>query len=244
LAEAWVRDSGPGFLVDGRGQVFGLRHRLSLSKQPLDEEQTDLGQAVLDHLGLPFYIPPLAFDGKDFATDGEGTLLVDESRVLAPERNPGVTPLDAEQILCAYTGASRIIWLSSGETGNHQNRRLDQIARFIRPGHVLVATVERSNVPEEALLQENLARLCAARDALNRKLDVATLRQAPSGYSYCGFYLANGAVLLPFFDEATDRDAARTLRRLFPDREILPIPARELAAGGGIHALTLDQPSG
>jgi agmatine deiminase len=57
------------------------------------------------------------------------------------------------------------------------------------------------------------------------------------------FYLANGALILPLLDERTDGAARRALRRIFPRRRIIGIPAREILLGGGnIHCITQQQP--
>jgi agmatine deiminase len=59
------------------------------------------------------------------------------------------------------------------------------------------------------------------------------------------FYLANGAVVMPSFDDPLDGRAAEILARAFPDRAIVPVPALDiLEGGGGIHCITQQQPAG
>ena len=64
--------------------------------------------------------------------------------------------------------------------------------------------------------------------------------------SYANFYIANKAVILPLFhDEEYDQKAIETLSKVFPDREIVGIYAREIILGGGnIHCITQQQPLG
>ena len=64
--------------------------------------------------------------------------------------------------------------------------------------------------------------------------------------SYANFYIANGAVILPLFeDDEYDQKAIDTLSKVFPDREIVGIYAREIILGGGnIHCITQQQPLG
>ncbi|MDE6087867.1 MAG: agmatine deiminase family protein, partial [Oscillospiraceae bacterium] len=66
--------------------------------------------------------------------------------------------------------------------------------------------------------------------------------------SYVNFYFTNQAVLLPQFgneNARSDASAIQLMQKLCPDREIIPIPARELLLGGGnIHCLTQQIPSG
>jgi agmatine deiminase len=61
--------------------------------------------------------------------------------------------------------------------------------------------------------------------------------------SYINFYLANGALILPLLDARTDAAARRSLQRVFPERRIVGVPAREILLGGGnIHCITQQQP--
>jgi agmatine deiminase len=61
--------------------------------------------------------------------------------------------------------------------------------------------------------------------------------------SYVNFYLANGGVILPLLDTASDGAARRVLRRVFPRRRIVGVPAREILLGGGdLHCITQQQP--
>ena len=66
--------------------------------------------------------------------------------------------------------------------------------------------------------------------------------------SYVNFYFSNGAVVLPAFggeNEESDRRAAQILGKLCPDREIIPVYARDILTGGGnIHCITQQIPAG
>ena len=72
-------------------------------------------------------------------------------------------------------------------------------------------------------------------------------RQVSAGHrlagSYVNFYLANGAVIAPLLDPRTDAAALRVLRRVFPQRQVVAVPAREILLGGGnIHCVTQQEP--
>ncbi len=48
---------------------------------------------------------------------------------------------------------------------------------------------------------------------------------------------------MPLLHPATDRAAARVLKRLFPDRKVVGVAAREILLGGGnIHCITQQVP--
>ena len=61
--------------------------------------------------------------------------------------------------------------------------------------------------------------------------------------SYVNFYISNNAVVMPAFGDPADEPARRTLQELFPDREVIPVYARDILIGGGnIHCITQQIP--
>ena len=66
--------------------------------------------------------------------------------------------------------------------------------------------------------------------------------------SYVNFYFSNGAVIMPAFggkNAESDQRAAEILHSICPQREILPVYARDILTGGGnIHCITQQIPQG
>jgi len=102
-------------------------------------------------------------------------------------------------------------------------------------------------------LQDNLQRLRQATDAQGRRLQVIEIEQpgyhedAQQGLrlalSYINFYIANGGIIMPLFDDPADSAAIATLTRLFPHRKVVTVPVLDLMhGGGGIHCITQQQP--
>jgi agmatine deiminase len=63
---------------------------------------------------------------------------------------------------------------------------------------------------------------------------------------YLNFYLANGAAIVPVaeLDAEQDAEALRRLGQLLPGREIVGVPGRVLAlGGGGVHCITQQMPA-
>ena len=57
--------------------------------------------------------------------------------------------------------------------------------------------------------------------------------------SYANFYIANGVVIVPTFNDPNDRVALNTLVELFPTRHVVGIHSRDLVWGlGTLHCLT------
>ena len=61
--------------------------------------------------------------------------------------------------------------------------------------------------------------------------------------SYANFYIANGAVLVPTFNDVNDRVALETLARVMPGHRVIGIHAVDLVWGlGTLHCLTQQEP--
>jgi agmatine deiminase len=235
-------------------------------------DQDDLvARKVLEIERLERYRAPLINEGGAIHVDGEGTALVTEECLLNPNRNPKLAREDIERALEAFLGVSRIIWLGRGvfkdETGGH----IDNLACFARPGEVCLTWTDRRRDPQYAISQDAWQRLHDARDARGRRLKVTRLpmpgplklsrREAADlvpregtkprcagerlAGSYVNFYIANGGIVMPLLDPRTDRLAAQRLKRLFPARRVVGVPAREILLGGGnIHCITQQIPRG
>ncbi len=69
-------------------------------------------------------------------------------------------------------------------------------------------------------------------------------RGRPLQSSYINFYLPNGGVVMPSFDDPNDEKARTLLATCFPDRDILQIEALDIVeGGGGIHCITQQEPA-
>ncbi len=55
--------------------------------------------------------------------------------------------------------------------------------------------------------------------------------------SYINFYIANGGVAVPLFDDKYDEPPMEQISKVFPDRKVVGVPGREILLGGGCNAL-------
>jgi agmatine deiminase len=270
--DAWVRDTGPTFLLDAQGRRRGVDWRFNAWGGLYADWRRDAAVAarVLAVEGAPRYRPPMVNEGGAIHSDGEGTLLVTEQTLLNPNRNPRLSRARIEALLKDYTGARHIVWLGQGVVNDETSGHIDNLACFARPGEVLLTWSANPRDPQARVSRDALERLQAARDAQGRRLRVHKLpspgplfmsareargiarrdgtRTVKGGHrlagSYANFYLCNGAVIAPLLDPRTDAAALRVLRRVFPERRVVGVPARELLLGGGnIHCLTQQVPA-
>jgi agmatine deiminase len=201
----------------------------------------------------------VVLEGGSIDVNGCGTLLTTEECLLSSiqQRNPAMDRAAYERIFADYFGAQSVIWLDSGITGDDTHGHVDDITRFVAPNTVVTMVEPDERSENYAALQANLGRLKNARisggqESGSRKLEIVEIplprrvvfegRQLPA--SYANFYIANGVVLAPVFNDPNDRIALNALAEVFPDREIVPIYCGDLIWGfGALHCMTQQQPS-
>jgi agmatine deiminase len=250
-----IRDTAPTFVVDRAGALAGVDWRFDGygGAAPAFERDARLAEAICARLEVPRLVAPIALEGGALHVDGEGTCLVCAASVLDPRRNPGLSRDAAATALADHLGVTQVIWLEHGFEGDPSGGHVDNVACFVRPGVVMALTCRDTSDANFAGLQDNLARLRAARDAAGRELEVIEIEQPAARFdadgrrltmSYLSFYLANGAVVFPMFEDAMDSAAFNTIRSAFPDRQAIQVDAADLVyGGGGIHAITQQQPA-
>jgi len=257
----WLRDSAPTGVVNGRGDVVLANWRFNAwAKYPNFSLDAEVGKAVATITGLERIEPQrpdgagrVVLEGGAIDTDGEGTLLVTEECLLSAqqERNPGLTRAGYESVFRDSLGIRQTIWLGEGCVGDDTHGHVDDIARFTAPATVVLAFEEDPADENHERSQDNLDRLELAGGS-GGALRIVKLpyprpvvmngERLPA--SYANFYIANGVVLVPTFNDANDRVALNTLAELFPSRRVVGIHAVDLVWGlGTLHCLTQQQPA-
>ncbi|MEN8159702.1 MAG: agmatine deiminase family protein [Myxococcota bacterium] len=259
----WLRDMGPLFVVRERA---GARELAATSwrfngwaKYPNWRRDDAAKDRLLRKLGVRTWRPEaggrrVVLEGGAIDVDGEGTLLATEECLLSDvqARNPGLGRAGTEQVLRDFLGAKRVVWLGDGIAGDDTHGHVDDLARFVAPGVVVLAVEDDHDDVNHRALAENRERLQGARDAKGRTLEVVPLPMPTPLFfagtrlpaSYLNFLITNGAVLVPTFNDPNDRIALGVLAELFPDRSIVGIHAVDLVWGfGTLHCLTQQEPA-
>jgi agmatine deiminase len=179
--DAWLRDTGPTFVVDGAGGRRGVDWRFNAwggrggGLYASWEHDDRLAAKVLEVEGDDRYRAPLVLEGGSVHVDGEGTVLTTEECLLNPNRNPELSRRQIERALCDYLGAEKVVWLDKGVYEDETDGHVDNLACFARPGVVLLAWSEDETDPQQAISRDALARLEAATDARGRPFEVVRL---------------------------------------------------------------------
>jgi len=257
----WLRDSSPVWVHGGDGKGLELVNWQFNGWAKYDNHERDerVGAAVEQISGVrraqpmrPDTRDRVVLEGGAIDTDGEGTLLTTEECLLSKiqERNPGLTRDGYEEIFREWLGIRETIWLGEGCVGDDTHGHVDDIARFVAPGVIVLAYEADPSDDNHERSADNLRRLeLAGGEAGSLKIVklpfprpvIMNGERLPA--SYANFYIANGAVIVPTFNDRNDRVALNTLAELMPDREVIGIHAVDLVWGlGTLHCLTQQQP--
>ncbi|QIG50258.1 agmatine deiminase family protein [Nordella sp. HKS 07] len=250
----WMRDCGPSFLSGSDGGLAGVSWRFNAwgeKHAPWDQDDA-LARQVIEMEGGKVRESWLCCEGGSFALDGEGTLIVTETSILNPNRNPGVNKALAESELKAMLGVEKVIWLPGDPMDIETDGHIDGLCAFVKPGAVLFGANPDPSDPHTRILNENIACLRKQTDARGRSFEILPLDEAVDVEadseifcsSYINFYLVNGGVIVPGYGTRADEAAARTIAAAFPERKTVQVQVRAIAAGGGaIHCITQEQPT-
>ena len=193
-----------------------------------------------------------------------------EECLLNANRNPSMTHAEIEASLRAYTGATTVVWLGLGVVDDETDGHVDNLACFVRPGVVVLTGTDDRDDPQYPRSEDARrgSRRPSTPGAGRSRCTSCTspgrctsprprppawraARHAPRragdrlAASYVNFYPADGVVVVPLLDPRHDAAAVATLAALYPGREVVGVPAREILLGGGnIHCITQPVPAG
>jgi agmatine deiminase len=258
IDDAWIRDSGPTFVIDDDelAAVTWVFNGWGAQDWASWEHDSTLGPALADWAGARRIDSDLVNEGGGIHVDGLGTVLVTETVQRDPGRNPGITREAVEAELARTLGSTKAIWLPRGLTRDSDTLgtrgHVDIVATFASPGVVLLHDQPDESHPDFDVSAQLRAALEGETDARDQALTIVnlpaprTLRDDDGfvDYSYVNHVLVNGGVIACSFGDDNDANAVSILRDVYPGREVVTADARPLfARGGGIHCITQQQPA-
>jgi agmatine deiminase len=257
----WLRDSAPTAVVRADGKVELINWGFNgWAKYDNYKKDAEIGAEIERITGLSRIVPRrpdngerMILEGGGIEVNGAGLILVTEEWLLTDVqvRNPGMMAGDYEQAFAEYLGVSDTIWLGEGAVGDDTHGHIDDVARFCSRDTVILAYEHDPSDENHVRSVDNLRRLQLA--AAKHRLRIVTIpfprpvtmhgERLPA--SYANFYIANGAVLVPTFNDPADRVALNGIAEAFPGYTVVGIHAVDLVWGlGTLHCLTQQQPSG
>ena len=273
--DSWIRDCGPTFVVNDDGDVRAVHWHFNAWGGLVDglyfpwDQDALVGLKVADLAGVDRYRPDsFVLEGGSIHVDGEGTVMTTEMCLLSEGRNPELSKEQIENYLCEYLGVDKVIWIKDGIDPEETNGHIDDVACFVRPGEVACIWTDDEDNPFYEAAHAAYETLSNATDAKGRQLRVhkLTMPKEPTYMtqeevdaidvvegtiprttedvciaSYMNFLIGNDFVLVPQYDD----EALQQVQEMFPEREVVGVPTREVVYGGGnIHCITQQQPVG
>ena len=258
----WTRDFGPLFVVRAspRPELAVARFRFNAWAKYPDWKQDDrIPERAAQQLGVRLFRAraggrDVVLEGGSIDVNGRGTLLSTEECLLDPAvqvRNPDLSRAELERALRDQLSVTNVLWLGKGIAGDDTHGHVDDLCRFVDARTVVLCSETDPHDANFRALHENRERLEGMRLEDGGKIEVIPLPMPAPLYfdgqrlpaSYANFYIANGAVLVPTFNDPNDRVALGLLAELIADRPVVGIHAVDLVWGlGTIHCLTQQEP--
>ena len=274
--DSWARDNTPIFLKND-SEVIGVDFGFNAwggEYNGLYQDYSDdnaLSKNILLDLRIPrFAKKDFILEGGSIHTDGEGTLITTSECLLSKGRNPHLNQSEIEEILKKTLNVQKIIFLPYGIYDDETSGHVDNIACFLKPGVIAIATCENKDDPQYERSKRDLEVLQHETDAKGRKFQIVEMPLPEIQYmseqesaalkpndkaiaripnrrlaaSYINFYMSEKFILLPAFNDKNDKINKQILDDFYHgEKEIIQIPSRSiLLAGGNIHCITKQIP--
>ncbi|HRN70571.1 MAG TPA: agmatine deiminase [Candidatus Woesebacteria bacterium] len=235
-------------------------------------EQDDLiGERICDIGSIDYYLNDMILEGGSVLSDEFGTLYTTESCLLNKNRNPKKNKKEIEKNLIEYLGVNRVVWIPEGLKYDETDGHVDNVCLLADKRRILLHWTNDKNDPQYEIVREakKTIEIESKSESYNYEIiKVESPRQVPlkqyeskgisivegtysrnSGdyviSSYVNAYQDRNIVVLPQFgDREKDSAALNLFRKVYPNKNIIPFPAREIIiGGGGLHCITLVQPA-
>ena len=252
LDDIWFRDTAPLFVRRPTGEVAATDWRFNgWGGKYRWRKDTQVPERLAQTLGVERSEVPVVMEGGALEFSGQGVCLTTRQCLLNTNRNPELSQKDIEQYLQAYLGVTRFIWLNKGLEGDKTDGHIDTVTRFVDNTTIMTSVCEDEADTNYAPLRENLEILKRERTdgepyrllelpLPKKRIDIAGERLP---LTYANFYIGNGFVVMPTYDDANDERALQILSEAFPDRQVIGLPSLGLITGGGsFHCVTQQQP--
>jgi len=251
--DTWTRDYGYisiiensevkllDFIFDGWGGKF--ESSLDNQVNRVLHKRGYLGTTPLESIDF-------VLEGGSIESDGEGTILTTTKCLCNPNRNGGLNKDKIEERLKEYFGTKRVLWLDYGYlVGDDTDSHVDTLARFVTVDTIAYVECLDRNDEHYKELNSMKEQLKEFRTLSGEAYNLVALPMVSAKYNkenrripatYANFLITNGALIYPTYSVKEDKVAHKIFKRLFKDKEIIPIEcSRLIEEGGSLHCSTM-----
>lgn len=253
LDDVWFRDNGPIFVKQGNNLVFTKWEFNSWGQKFNWNLDNKAAYSVAKYLHMDSINTNIVMEGGSLDVNGTGIALTTKQCLLSKMRNPNLSQTEIEKYLEKYLGIQKLLWLENGLEGDHTDGHIDTIVRFVNENTIVCSLTEDKNDKNYETMQYNFSLLKSFKNLQNESFHIIPLvlpknRMEIEGErlpcTYANFYIGNGFVAVPQYDDPHDKVALKTLQTIFPNREVIGLSSKYIISGGGsFHCLTQQQPA-
>jgi len=252
--DAWCRDHGPAFLVNGKANnkaIVDWGYNAWGGKYPPYDLDDNIPTLIAKHYGIPCFYPNIIMEGGSVEFNGHGTVLTTKACLLNPNRNPHLTQNQIEKYLRDYYCIDQVLWLQEGIEGDDTDGHIDDLTRFVNEDTVVTIVADSASHPDYHVLKANVKALESMRLLNGKPLNIIELPMPGLLYeqgqilpcSYANFYISNAAVVVPIYEDAHDDKALEKLSACFKDRKVIGLNSKDIIWGfGSFHCLSQQEP--
>ncbi len=180
--DAWMRDVGPTFLVNGSGELRAVDWEFNAWGGLVDglyfpwDQDDKIARKVCEIEEVDVYrTNGFVLEGGSIHVDGEGTCIATKECLLSEGRNPDYTVEQIEEMLSHYLNIKKVIWIDEGIYNDETNGHVDNILCYARPSEVLLAWTDDEKDPQYARSKKAYDILSQSTDAQGRKIIIHKL---------------------------------------------------------------------
>lgn len=235
IGDVWLRDTGCIIVGTGPARIarnFGFNGWGN--RFDYEGDQT-IGRELAEASGFAVSDCDWVLEGGSIDVDGEGLAVTTVDCLLNPNRNPALDRCAIEQRVARDLGVERLLWLGDGLANDHTDGHVDNLARFVEPGHLVIPEARDADDPNARVYADARARAEEFGCRVTTLPSVGRFEQDGEAVpaSYMNFYIGNSAVVVPIYGSRYDEEALAALECLFPGRKIVGILADAVLTGGG-----------
>ncbi len=247
--DIWIRDYGPFFVYEeNHPRIATFEFNAWGAKFPPWDKDNKVPEKIADFQKRSCQNFPYIFEGGAIEVNGQGLGMTTWDCLVGKNRNSEAALPLVRKAICDALGLQDLLVLPEGLYGDHTDGHIDNVARFVSPTRVVIASEKNPQSPNHQRLAENRALIETwLKNHYGEAAAVDSLPLPPQGKlgnevlpaSYMNFIYANGSLIFPCYDPEKDAVAQQYFERIYPDRKIIGIDCRTvIEEGGSLHCMS------
>ncbi|MES3037750.1 MAG: agmatine deiminase family protein [Bdellovibrionota bacterium] len=228
----WVRDYGPWYIVDSKGQ-FGIVDNIYNRPRPNDDKVPEF---ISKALSLPLYKTGLTHTGGNYYSDGSGNAF---SSTLVFTENTNLQKDGVLKRMLDFLGIER--YATSPLSPNITIEHLDTFGKLVSPD-TWVFSQFPANSKHYKSSEDMVALLKTLRSPYGTPYKIFRMKMTKlpqnSGEQYRAYinsFISNGVLYFPSYGDEVDKEVTTIYQQALPSYKIVGVDAEETEWGDSVH---------